>query len=76
MMRDVRVVQGREGLGFALEAGEPIRVVRERLGQHLDRDVPPQVRVRRAIHLAHAAHADLGGDFIRADTNQGQGHLA
>ena len=27
--RDVRVIQRREGLGFTLEAREPIRVVRE-----------------------------------------------
>ena len=33
--RDVEMVQRREGLGFALEARESIRVVHERLGQDL-----------------------------------------
>ena len=33
--RDVRVIQRREGLGFTLEAREPISIVRERLGQDL-----------------------------------------
>jgi len=38
-----------------------------RRGQHLDRDLPLQVRVGRAIDLAHATDANLGGDFVRAE---------
>ncbi len=37
-------------------------VVRERLGQHLQRHVPIELRISRSIHLPHAAFADLGGD--------------
>ena len=36
---DVRMIQGGKHLGFALEAGEPIGIERERLRQNLQRDV-------------------------------------
>ena len=61
------MVQGRERLGLTLKPREAIRIVREGLGQDLDGDLTPEVGVRRAIHLPHAAHADLGGDFIGAE---------
>jgi hypothetical protein len=35
------------------------------------RDVAIQLRIMRAIHLAHAAHADLGGDFVDAEAAVG-----
>ena len=46
--RDVGVVQRGQGLGFALEPREAIRVGGERLGEDLDRDVAiePGVRAR------------------------------
>ena len=37
--------------------------------QDLDRDCALQVRVGGPIHLAHPAHADLGGDFVRAEAS-------
>lgn len=40
------------GLGFALEAGEPLGVGGERLRQALQRDVAPEPRVGGAKHLA------------------------
>ena len=46
--------------GFALEAGEPVGVGGERRRQDLDRDLALQLRVGRAIDLAHAAGADGG----------------
>ena len=55
---DVRMIQRREHLRFALEPREPIRIGRERLRQDLERDVAIQPRVAGAIHLAHAARAD------------------
>ena len=36
MRRDVRMIERGEDFGFALEAGEPIGVARERVGQDLD----------------------------------------
>ncbi len=74
-VRDVRMIQRGEGLRFALEAREPVGVARERLGQDLDRDVAIELRVARPIDLAHAAFADLRGDFVDAETGAGsEGH--
>ena len=64
-VRDVRVVQRREDFRFALKACEPIGITRDRRRQDLDRDLPLQVRVGGAVDLAHPAHANLRGDFIR-----------
>ena len=37
----------------------------------LDRDLALQLRIRGATHLAHAAHTDLGDDFIGAEAGAG-----
>ena len=75
-LRDMRVVQRRQDFGLTLESRQPLRVRRNRRGQHLDRNGTLQVGVRRPIHLPHAAHSDLGGDFIGAEASAGgQGHL-
>ena len=65
-VRDVRMVERGEDLRFALEPGEAIGIVGEGIRQHLHRDVAIELGVARAIHLAHAAFADLRGDLIRA----------
>ncbi len=44
---EVRVVQGGECLGFALEAGDPVGIASEQRGQDLDRDITIQLRVPR-----------------------------
>ena len=44
---------------------------RERLRQHLQRHVPVELGVSGAIHFAHPAFADLGGDGIRAEGGAG-----
>ena len=48
------------------------------VGQDLERDVAIQLRVARAIDLAHAAGAEGGEDFVRAEARaggEGQGWL-
>jgi hypothetical protein len=65
--------------------GEPIELratdlseelVRRRY-QHFDRDLAAEVRIRRAIDLAHATDADLLGDLVRAEAGSGdQAHPA
>ncbi len=51
--------------------------MRELFRKHLDGDLALQVRVCRPIDLPHPAHADLGGDRIRAEAGAGsQGHEA
>ena len=57
--------------GFALKAREPIVVRGERGRQNLDGDLAFELRVRRAVDLAHAAGADGGDDFIGAETRAG-----
>ena len=68
---DVRMVEGREHFGFALKARQAIRIAGHRGGQHLDRHRPLQIAVGRAIDLAHAAGADLRGDFVDAEAGAG-----
>ena len=70
-VRDVGMIQRREGLRFAREPREPFGVAREDIGQHLDRDVAIQLRIARAIDLAHAAGAQGGEDLIRAEAKAG-----
>ena len=69
------MVERGEDCRFALEPGEPIGVRCQRRRQDLQGDLTLQLRVRRAVYLAHAPHADLGDDFIRAEAStrsQGQ----
>ena len=55
---DVRVIEGRERASLVLEPRPSIRVVREGVGQDLDRNRASEPGVVRAVHLAHAAGAE------------------
>ncbi len=57
---------------FALEAGEAVGIRGEDARQNLERDVAPELRVARAIHLAHAAGAEQRLDLVDADASTGQ----
>jgi hypothetical protein len=60
---------------FSRKAGQAIRIERERVRQHLQRDVTIQLAVSGAIHLAHTARAEGRDDFVGAEaTSGGQGH--
>ena len=67
--RDVRVVQRREDFGFALKAGQSVRIRRQGRRKDLDGDLTLQPGVRRPIDLPHAAFAKLRGDFVDADAS-------
>ena len=72
--RDVGMIQRRERSCFALEAREPVGVMRERFGQDLDRDVAAQLGVASAKDLPHAPFADRSDDFVNAQTGaEGEG---
>ncbi len=74
-LRNVWMVERREHLGLALEAGEPVGVLRERGWQDLQRDIAMETGVAGAIDLAHSARADWDDDFIRAEASAGRkGH--
>ena len=66
-LRDMRMIQGGEELGFATEASDTIRIVRERYGHDLERDFPSELGVFRAIDFAHAAAAEQGDDLVAAE---------
>ena len=59
---DVRMIQRGERTSLLLEAGESVGILREEVGQYLDRDRTLELRVVRAIDLAHAARAEPGLD--------------
>ena len=65
------MVQRGEGLGFTREASEPVGVVRERLGENLDRDVAIELRVARTEDLSHPAFADKRRDLVHAESSTG-----
>ena len=69
--RDVRVVQGRERLRFALKSCEAVGIGGEGIRQHLDRDLAAEARVGGAVDRTHAAFTDLGGDFEDAEARAG-----
>jgi len=66
------VVERRDRVRLALEPGERFAVDREGLGQHFHRDLPVQLRVARAVDLAHAARAERGQDLVCAEACAGR----
>ena len=74
-LRDVRMIERREHLRLAAEAREALGIVGNGGEQDLDRDLAIQLRIARAIHLAHAAGAQQGDDLVRAEAGAGaEGH--
>ncbi len=74
---DVRVVERRDGLGLALEAGAELRVTREFRCEHLDGHLAVKARIARPIHLAHAPGADRArGPRRGRAVNPGRGPCA
>ena len=73
--RDVRMIQRREDFRFALEPRHSFRVSRDRLWQDLDGDIAIELRVARAIYLAHATGAEGGDNLVRTEARaSGQWH--
>lgn len=71
---DVRMFDRRGRLCFLDEAAPPIAVVRQVVGQDLERDVTIEARVGGAIDHAHAAAADFFGNPIMAERAAGEIH--
>ena len=65
--RNVRVIDGRQDLRFALESRKSIRIVGERWRQDLDRDVAIQLGIAGAVDLTHPADSNQGVDPVRPD---------
>ena len=58
------MVELREELRLPLESGEPLAILDERGGQHLDRHVPMELLVSGAIDLPHPPGAQGADDRI------------
>ena len=66
-VRDVLMIQRGQCLAFPFKSAEAFGIRGNELRQNLDRDVAAQPRIVCAVHRAHAAFAELGDDFVRAD---------
>ena len=55
---DVWVLEGRQHLRFAVEPGQPVRVVGDIAGEDLEGDVVLKLGVSGAVHDAHVAGPD------------------
>jgi len=55
----VGMVQRCQQLRLSLETSESLRILRERVGQELDRDLAVEGGVQRLPHHAHPTLADL-----------------
>jgi hypothetical protein len=62
--RDVGVVEGRQHLGLAPEAGQAFGVPGEIVGQDLQGDLAVELGVAGQVDLAHAAAADGAFEFV------------
>jgi hypothetical protein len=63
-VRDVRMVQGGEDLGFALKPRKAVRIRRPGLQQDLDRDLAFQAEISGAVNLAHPAGTEGADDLV------------
>ncbi len=73
---DIRMVQRRQQLRFALESSEAIGIVRENVRKNLECDVAIQIGIEGAIYLAHAARADELADFVDTEPDAARkGHM-
>ncbi len=64
---DVRVAELREGLALAREAARERVGIRTRRLERLERDLPPQRLVPRAVDDAHAAASQLAEEDVAAE---------
>lgn len=63
--------RSRVDLRLSLEAGEAIRIIREDVGQDLQRTLAVELRVGALPNLSHAALTKEGSDVVMADRRAG-----
>ena len=61
------MVQRGQDLGFALQTGQPVGILRQGRRQHLDGYITVEIGVSGAVDLAHAAGAEGGEDLVGAE---------
>src|SRR5215212_2913041 len=69
---DVRMIQGREGLRFAFEAGHTFRITGEHIRQDFECDLSAEDRVGSSINLSHPSFADGRDNLIDAEPGSGR----
>src|SRR6266852_3028460 len=65
------MIQRGQKSGFPLESRERGRIVRQLRRQRLDRDLPAQARVGRAVDVAHSSGSQRINDFVGTDPSTG-----
>jgi hypothetical protein len=70
---DPGVVEGGERLDLTPETIDSLRACGHRGGQDLESHLAPEPRVGGAVHLAHPAGPDRGGDAVVGEGLAGQG---
>src|SRR5439155_8262560 len=65
------MIERREDLCLAPEACHAIGIVDETVWQNLQRDITPELRIARAIHLSHAAGTNRREDLVGAESSTG-----
>src|SRR5207245_6918489 len=72
---NVWMIQAGDRLCFPLKPLLPLRICRHIFRQNLDRDVPPEPRILRAVHLAHPASSEGAHDLVWPQfRSQGKAH--
>ena len=65
------MIERGEDLRLSLEPGDALGVVGEAIRQDLNRHVATELRVARAIDLAHPARAQWRGDLVDTEADAG-----
>jgi hypothetical protein len=65
--RDVRVIERRERLRLALEAGADLRILEQGARQDLQGHLATEARVARTVDFRHATGADCRQRFVWAE---------
>ena len=73
---DVRMRDLARDPDLGVESGEPIGLVRHRVGQELERDGLAELEVVRAVDLAHAAAPEQSSDAVSIDQERARGESA
>ena len=63
------MIERREYLSLARESCQPLRIECEPFGQYLQRDIASELRVARAVHLAHRAGTQQADDVVLTDAD-------
>src|SRR5690242_6578326 len=66
---NVGMIQRGQHLRFAFETSEALGVARESLWKDFDGHFAPELGIAGAIHLSHAALADLGENLVVTETS-------